>query len=755
MKQKFYQFIISVFLYYVLSTYAKDVLVMPPQIISLSSFLPPILGLMWGPIAAFGVSLGELLSNNFLYHYNEVISTFFAAYLPYKLWHLVLIDKKNYIFAFTTRNLLKFIAIIFVVTLLTSAFVGLTTNEREIFNLQLQNPKEYAELLFLNNFDIILFFGMPIFFILISHGYNFYIPNSTKVQPLKKESDTNRLALVFLYGFFLALFVLLDVSGIIYDLDHIDTWMQFNIEILTMMNITLTALIYMFLKYRYSIMTNVMLLEIATIFIAALVLGSVSFVAINGIIGEHVDNDLQKMSVIYRERLSHTFNDTRMAVNSMSRLALSELDSYERLQNDESYRKNYLDTMERNFISIAENSSGSIGFYMQLSPNIGNAGFLCTRQPQNWGNKLPNFVHQDNNIYKDRYHVPHERYLARLSEPYLNSDTLKYMISYVVPIQKDDKFIGIIGIDIDFDYIIHEIKRMSVYEHGYVCLLDKNGEVLYANQQNINDLINRKGFYETETYLSNGIWLKIAAFAHDIYSGRNNMLIHFTVVMLFVVIVVSFFSIWLAKKGIQPLMLITDAAKKIASGDLDVKLSYKAKNELGILVGSIKEMVSKLEIYVYRDKLTGLLNPTAYARKIEAIKKLEKPKYAVAVFDANFLKKINDNYGHEAGNELIIRAASLISRTFSNSSVFRIGGDEFVAILEGIDYENRDRLLNEFDVESEKEKFKINGHELKVSVARGIAIYNESEKYSEIFKKADAAMYKHKSEIKSRNAENK
>ena len=241
-------------------------------------------------------------------------------------------------------------------------------------------------------------------------------------------------------------------------------------------------------------MTNLMLMEIAGIFIAALMLGIVSFMAISGIIDEHVDNDLQKMSVIYREILSHSFNSTRMAVDSMSRLARNELESIDRLKNDAAYRKNYLEMMERNFYSITENAAGSIGFYMQFSPDIANDGFLCTRNPSNWGTKLPEFVHQNDNQQKNRYHVPQERYLAKLSEPYLNETTWRYMISYVLPLQKDDKFIGIVGIDIDFDYIIHEIKRMSVYEHGYVCLLDKNGNILYANQQNTEPQKNKKGF---------------------------------------------------------------------------------------------------------------------------------------------------------------------------------------------------------------------------------------------------------------------
>ena len=123
--------------------------------------------------------------------------------------------------------------------------------------------------------------------------------------------------------------------------------------------------------------------------------------------------------------------------------------------------------------------------------------------------------------------------------------------------------------------------------------------------------------------------------------------------------------------------------------------------------------------------------------------------YAIAVFDVNFLKRTNDTYGHEAGNELIIRAASLIEQTFAESRIYRIGGDEFVAILEGKDFDNRENLLKKFDEDCAKESFQKNGDIIKVSVARGIAVCQNSEDFADIFKQADAAMYAHKTALKA------
>ena len=762
---KIYRFMLSAILYCVLTVLAQKFLVFPENVLSMAAFLAPLLGLMGGAWGGLGAAVGHvavvfLMPALGVYAYlSEAMTVFVAAYFPYKLWHTVFIDSEG-VFAFSVKNLLKFVLITFL-SVSAAVFFLMTYEHNDTYRIfaaldvPVHGAVAYAAILFLNNFNVAIFFGMPVFFLLISYNFKFYLPPQNLILTAEPVHKLNRWALIFLYGFFFALFITLDVSEVIYDLDKMDTWLMFNGEILSMMNITLFALMYMLLKYRHSIMTNLTLLEMASIFIAALLLGSVSFVAISGIINEHVDNDLQKMSVIYRERLSHTFTNTRMAINSMSRMAVGDLpDDIERIKTDEILRQNYLNNLERNFNAVADGTVGTIGFYMRFSPDIAeNAGFICTRTPDNWGTKMPPFVHRETNPYNDRYHTPYERYLAKISEPYLDENTGHYILSYVVPLQKNEKYIGIVGVDIDFNYIIHEIRRMSVYENGYVSLLDKNGEVLYANRLSAQSNEENSDFYVTETYLSNGIWLKIAAFAHDVYAGRNNMLIHFTVVMLFVVIAVSFFSIFLAGKGIRPLMMIGDAAKKIAVGDLDVKLSYAAKNELGNLVDSIKEMAGKLEIYVYHDELTGLYNTAAYARAKEKIAKnnFKHSEYAVAVFDANFLKRINDTYGHEAGNELIKRAAGLIKRTFANSRVYRIGGDEFATILEGEDFKHRDILLKKFDEESARESFEVGGERISVSVARGLAVrVGEAECFDEVFRSADATMYEHKAAIKAK-----
>ena len=465
------------------------------------------------------------------------------------------------------------------------------------------------------------------------------------------------------------------------------------------------------------------------------------------------------MSIICRERLKRTFDGIQVSVNDIQDLALAELESYDALKNDENYRAAYLKKTEQLFEAIASNTDGSIAFYLRLNPDFAgpSGGFSWGREKNRWEGTAASFYRRnpidlskyspDDTENVGWYYIPVSRGNATWIEPYVDPIVQVYVISYVSPLYIDGNFIGVVGMDIDFDYLIHEVRRMSVYNYGYAYLTDRTGHVLYHQRFSQGELFQpSEDFREMETYLTNGIWLGIAMPKYRIYADRNSLLMHLISVMLAVAILVSFLSVYLASRGIRPLIALTEAAQKIAEGNLNVELPGESKNELGVLVRSIREMVSKLEIYVYRDKLTGVRNTTAYARKCEELANSEN--YAIVVFDLNFLKKTNDTYGHEAGNLLIRGTADLIEKIFVNDSVFRIGGDEFVAILEGDDFKCRDELIAAFDKELAGKIFTVKDKEIPLSIARGVGIWREGSDYAKIFREADEAMYANKVEIK-------
>ena len=156
------------------------------------------------------------------------------------------------------------------------------------------------------------------------------------------------------------------------------------------------------------------------------------------------------------------------------------------------------------------------------------------------------------------------------------------------------------------------------------------------------------------------------------------------------------------------------------------------------------------------DSLTGIKNKTAYDR---AIRTLEYnidmgnvTEYGIAMIDLNFLKKINDTYGHERGNYAIKKVCEIICNVFLHSPVFRIGGDEFVVLLKDSDYTKMDNLEEEF--KAQIKTFSDNEYLepwQKISAAIGTARYNSSkdEGFQSVFKRADEKMYENKKRMKA------
>lgn len=157
----------------------------------------------------------------------------------------------------------------------------------------------------------------------------------------------------------------------------------------------------------------------------------------------------------------------------------------------------------------------------------------------------------------------------------------------------------------------------------------------------------------------------------------------------------------------------------------------------------------------FHDSLTGLKNATAYRyilNQLDIKMQNQSVDFAVVVMDINGLKRINDEYGHETGNLFIVSAGKFMCDIFGEAAVFRIGGDEFVAILEGENYDNRDKLIEKFDREMEHTELLWEERRFPISIARGMAEYHREEEmfYSDVFQAADQAMYKNKEWVKNR-----
>lgn len=170
---------------------------------------------------------------------------------------------------------------------------------------------------------------------------------------------------------------------------------------------------------------------------------------------------------------------------------------------------------------------------------------------------------------------------------------------------------------------------------------------------------------------------------------------------------------------------------------------------------SMNYMNGKLVEYSTTDPLTHVKNRGAYKevedKLAEIIESVSDYRFGIAMFDINNLKRVNDDYGHEAGDLYIVGACRMISKVFKGSVLYRIGGDEFVSVLKGDALINYEEKLEKLKEEMQKLQEKNAPIYEKYSVAAGIAVYDpELDKdVQDVFNRADVAMYKNKVEMKA------
>lgn len=172
--------------------------------------------------------------------------------------------------------------------------------------------------------------------------------------------------------------------------------------------------------------------------------------------------------------------------------------------------------------------------------------------------------------------------------------------------------------------------------------------------------------------------------------------------------------------------------------NVDKQVRHEMEQERNLMLANEKALT---------DQLTGARNKNAFAdfkRDLQnEINRGLKEPFALVMCDVNELKNINDTKGHNAGDDYLRSARRLISQIYRRSLVFRVGGDEFVILLRGLDYENRHDLLKEF-----KDYVLENKSKGKVVVAIGMAEYQDGSSVAEIFEKADREMYANKKALK-------
>jgi diguanylate cyclase (GGDEF)-like protein len=172
-------------------------------------------------------------------------------------------------------------------------------------------------------------------------------------------------------------------------------------------------------------------------------------------------------------------------------------------------------------------------------------------------------------------------------------------------------------------------------------------------------------------------------------------------------------------------------------------------NELVVLNKQLEDKEKIIENLAYYDNLTGISNRTLFykiAGNMLENAKRNNNTMCLMFIDIDKFKFINDSYGHEAGDKVIVRVAEILqSAVRKNDIVARYGGDEFLVLLSQIESIKDCRVIISRIVDSEKNTIELECDKLEISLSIGMSFYpNDGDTIDKLITKADKEMYKTK-----------
>lgn len=329
-----------------------------------------------------------------------------------------------------------------------------------------------------------------------------------------------------------------------------------------------------------------------------------------------------------------------------------------------------------------------------------------------------------------------------LTEPFIQEYENRAITTLSVSIYNNGEKVGALCGVLDLSEIYKRFEDKTIGKDGYSFLMNSEGD--YTAHKNINYVLNNKNFFRE---LNDG-QTDIQLLKEDIKNSDTNL-------NKIVLNNGDYYGVFskLAFKNWELVFIVPESEFLISINKIAI---YQI---MTILFGIIFTILLTRGMYVgmndhklaYTDSLTNTNNRTSINIMFKNLENKYNSKITIICFDLNDFKYVNDTYGHHIGDKLLIEFSKMLKDTFGTIGfVGRMGGDEFISILQNIDtlkIKDKIKELNELAGVYNSE----NIYKIKASYGYATREVGDNNSLIDIYKEADKNMYELKKRWKNTN----
>lgn len=367
---------------------------------------------------------------------------------------------------------------------------------------------------------------------------------------------------------------------------------------------------------------------------------------------------------------------------------------------------------------------------------------------------------------------------------------------------RSGQFAGLVTVHVNAQVLHADIEALQIHEAGAAYLLSPEGMILTHHKENLTgqsigqytseetmrvleDTVLKEPIGSTTYTNLGGIditasyavvnqtgWRAVISTpeADLLSAAREAKLTAHWLTKLFAVIMILI-AILLSRVLVKPVLVLTERMRRAAGGDLSGRLEVRSKDEIGMLTSNINEMLDSFQTMISDlekstrseqellirtvmmdsaskfDSLTGLYNHKSYHEYMDKLMEqtnLHEYHMTLAALDIDNFKKVNDTFGHGAGDiALKVTAACIRDQLDTNDFAARYGGEEFVILLTSKSHDQNIQILETIrQTIAESPIEALDGSAITISI--GVHHLQEGDTKEQVFSLADQALYEAK-----------